>query len=78
MELQDLLVGSVAGLLGLVLIAAPVLGWTWYRQMWLTRSLKARIGNSWTGRLTVLLGLLMVLAGILIARGFSLAGWLGS
>ena len=77
MELQDLLVGSVAGLLGLVLIVAPVRGWTWYRRMRLTRVLESRVGVTWAGRLTGLLGLLLIVVGIAIARGFSLAGWLG-
>ena len=77
MEPQDLLVGSVAGLLGLVLIVASVRGWTWYRQMRLTRALESRVGVTWTGRLTGLMGLLLIVVGIMIARGFSLVVWLG-
>ena len=77
MEPQDLLVGSVAGLLGLVLIVASVRGWTWYRQMRLIRALESRVGVAWTGRLTGLMGLLLIVVGIMIARGFSLVVWLG-
>ena len=77
MEPQDLLVGSVAGLLGLVLIVASVRGWTWYRQMRLIRALESLVGVTWTGRLTGLMGLLLIVVGIMIARGFSLVVWLG-
>jgi uncharacterized membrane protein len=68
---QDMLVGVVAGLLGVVLIMAAFQGWSWYRQMKGIRWLESRLGHAWTVRLTFLLGLLLIAMGILIARGFS-------
>ena len=66
-----MLVGVVAGLLGVVLILAAFLGWSWYRQMKVIRWLESRLGHAWTVRLTILLGLLIIAMGFLIARGFS-------
>ena len=72
METQDLVVGIVAALVGGALIAAKLQGWSWYRQMRLTRSLESRLGLAWAGRLTILLGVLLIVIGILIACGYSL------
>lgn len=72
MEVQDVVVGIVAGLLGCLLITARYAGWTWYRQMRLVRVLEGRLGLAWAGRVTVLVGLLLIVMGILIASGYSL------
>ena len=72
MEVQDLVVGIVAGLLGCLLITARYAEWTWYRQMRLVRVLEGRLGLAWAGRVTVLVGLLLIVMGILIASGCSL------
>ena len=77
METQDLVVGIVAALVGGALIAAKLQGWSWYRQMRLTRSLESRLGLAWAGRLAILLGLLLIVMGILIACGYSLVDWTG-
>ncbi|MDP7206115.1 MAG: hypothetical protein QGH11_11120 [Pirellulaceae bacterium] len=79
MEVQDMVVGIVAGLLGCLLITARYMGWTWYRQMRLVRLLEGRLGLAWAGRVTVLVGLLLIVMGILIACGYSLVeGFAGS
>ncbi len=79
MEVQDVVVGIVAGLLGCLLISARFEGWIWYRQMRLVRVLEGRLGLAWAGRLTLLVGLLLIVMGILIACGYSLVdGFTGS
>ena len=46
--------------------------WEWFRQMWVRRFLQARLGERIVRLLTILFGIAMLLAGLLIARGFSL------
>lgn len=70
MQVQDVVVGLVAVAAGLVLIAVGVLNIQWYFQSWKTRWLDRRLGRL-TARIVVgLLGILLVLLGIAIMRGF--------
>jgi uncharacterized membrane protein len=70
MQVQDVVVGLVAVAAGLVLIAVGVLNSQWYFQSWKTRWLDRRLGRL-TARIVVgLLGILLVLLGIAIMRGF--------
>ena len=70
MQVQDVVVGLVAVAAGLVLIAVGVLNIQWYFRSWKTRWLDQRLGRL-TARIVVgLLGILLVLLGVAIMRGF--------
>jgi hypothetical protein len=69
---QDVFVGLIAGLVGVVIVVAMLADWEWFRQMWVRRFLQARLGERVVRLLTILFGIAMLLAGLLIARGFSL------
>ena len=70
MQVQDVGVGLVAMVVGLVLLAVGVADIQWYFQSWKTRWLDQRLGRLTTRLIVALLGILLVLLGIAIMRGF--------
>jgi len=70
MQLQDVVVGLVAMAAGLFLVVVGAVDIQWYFQSWKTRWLDQRLGRLATRLIVALLGILLVLLGIAIMRGF--------
>ncbi len=70
MEVQDVVVGLVAVAAGLFLIVVSAVNIQWYFQSWKTRWLDQRLGRLMARIVVGLLGILLVLLGIAIMRGF--------
>jgi hypothetical protein len=71
---QDWLVGCVAMVIGLILMAGATNIWPAVMQLAKTRWIQNRLGDR-AGRIVVAcLGLVLILLGIAIAQGFSLLG----
>ena len=71
MELQDVVVGLVAMAAGLFLVFVGVVNIQWYFQSWKNRWLDQQIGRLAARVIVALLGILLILLGIAIMRGFS-------
>jgi len=71
MQVQDIVVGLVAMAAGLFLVIVGVGDIQRYFQSWKTRWLDQRLGHLAARVIVALLGILLILLGIAIMRGFS-------
>lgn len=76
MNPQDLLVGIIAAAIGVLLLVAMLADWEWFRSLRVRRFLEARLGQRRMNAVTVIFATGMIVAGVLIAQGFSLVAWL--
>lgn len=73
---QDLLVGTIAAAVGVLLLVAMLADWEWFRALRVRRFFEAWLGVRWMHAVTFVFATGMIVAGVLIARGFSLVTWL--
>jgi hypothetical protein len=66
---QDLLVGSVAIVIGLLSLAVAVINWSWFYQLRLARRCESRWGRRGARVYYFILGSLLILLGLAIALG---------
>ena len=71
MQVQDVLVGLTAVIAGLFMVVAGTVNLQWYFKSWKTRWLDQRLGRFVARMIVALLGILLILLGIAIMRGFS-------
>ena len=71
MQVQDIVVGLAAIAAGLFLVIVSAVNLQWYFKSWKTRWLDQRLGRFASRMIVALLGILLILLGIAIMRGFS-------
>ncbi len=70
MAVQDLFVGAVAGIFGLVLITAAVFDGQWLMQLAHPRMLAESLGKTGARILIGLMGLALIALGVAVASGW--------
>jgi len=71
MQVQDVAVGLTAVVAGLFLVIVGAVNLQWYFKSWKTRWLDQRLGRLAARLIVALMGILLILLGIAIMRGFS-------
>ena len=71
MQVQDIVVGLAAIAAGLFLVVVSAINLQWYFTSWKTRWLDQRLGRFAARTIVALLGILLILLGMAIMRGFS-------
>ena len=69
---EDLFVGSVAILLGSLLVGCAITNWSWYYSLRTAQLLERVLGRSGVRIFHALLGLAIIALGVAIARGHRL------
>ena len=67
---EDLLVGTLAAMMGVVLVFCAVLNWEWYYSLRTARWLQKMLGRNGARFVHTLLGLSIVAMGVAIALGY--------
>jgi len=70
MNVQDVFVGAVAVIIGLLSVAAAVANINWAYQFWLARRVEARFGRRGARVYYAVLGLALIALGCAIATGY--------
>jgi small neutral amino acid transporter SnatA (MarC family) len=71
----DLFVGTVAAILGLCLVLAALVNWSWYYSLRSARFLEARLTRTGARMFHGLLGLALVALGLALAAGWRWPLW---